>query len=115
MDYKSTIFIFGAALIFIIPLINAFDGYGKPPDRRALRKWSGIYKGYRLNAARWCDGNRVDGDFEGYNIDDAINGCNRAASCECVERRPSGTYYLYQGTERKYQSGWEAWVKDKKY
>jgi len=141
MDFKSTIFIFGTALIFILPIISItqvaaciFDNdctstspycyenvcrecqpldYSTCPGSDNYCEVSAKCVSYQRYADTYCYGVDVDGDYKRYSLDDAIDGCNMDASCGCFYYNGyEGKYYLRKGTGIK-DSNWgeRAWVK----
>merc|ERR1711902_31542 len=119
MDYKSTIFIFGAALIFILPLVISCK------SRRV--------EGYQYYGHKYCKGSDMRTVYslkwyerKNFQLEEAIDGCNMDSSCGCFHYNPKdGKYYLYRRyllgngmylatqTRDNYDGGYgfEAWVK----
>jgi len=125
MDSKSTIFIFGAALIFIVPLVISCkpecvddfrqrrgcesDEYCHMEDARCVP-----LSGYTYYDDIACPGYFIDGDRMKDTLEDAVNTCNQDGECGCIYKvkgRRGDDYALCKGTETNLSPGNEAWVK----
>merc|ERR1711983_657835 len=83
MDYKSIIFIFGATMIFILPVVMSCIAQSREVEgyqHLAYKRWAG--RQFR----------RID------NLKEATNACNMDSSCDCFHKYIDGNYYLFKGT-----------------
>jgi len=96
MDFKSTIFIFGVALIFVLPLAISSP-------------ISGAVGGYEHTSSTVCHGENY---FAVKNtLAAAVSACNADQACGCIQHWEGTPYYLYKGTDANYYyDDYETWV-----
>merc|ERR1712203_389815 len=93
MDYKSIILIFGATMIFILPVVMSCIAQSREVE------------GYQHLAYKRCDGRqfrRID-NLKAFQkkktFQEATNACNMDSSCDCFHKYIDGNYYLFKGTQ----------------